>query len=187
MYNFQKNKLLSKYEEKIIDAWQCFSQNTISQGFVLNFCFQCYENYNNVFLFTFAEFTTWCDNDLETQLTGTFETITCCWIVSWQDHFEGSNDWNWKYLVRYQDYFRIGMELRIWIAIYHLVSDLCFLIALDCTLIYHVLIFGKEFYCNQGKWSYLYGDFMPVSDISVTEILKDFRGFAQALHLGSWT
>ena len=37
--NFQKNKLLSKYEENIIDPWQFFSQNTISQGFVLNFHF----------------------------------------------------------------------------------------------------------------------------------------------------
>ena len=51
--------------------------------------------------------------------------------------------------------------------------------AFDCTLINFVVVFGNRFFCNQEKWRF-FGDFIPVSAIFVTEILKASRGFAPA-------
>ena len=52
--------------------------------------------------------------------------------------------------------------------------------AFDCTLVNFVLVFGKRFPCNRGKWGLFYGDFIRDSAIFMTEILKVFRGFAPA-------
>ena len=51
--------------------------------------------------------------------------------------------------------------------------------AFDCTLINFVVVFGNRFSSNQEKWRF-FGDFIPVSAIFVTEILKTSRGFAPA-------
>ena len=55
------------------------------------------------------------------------------------------------------------------------------------TLIYCVLIFGKKISSNQGKEALFYGNFMLISIIYVTKILRDFSGFAPTLHLGNQT
>ena len=50
--------------------------------------------------------------------------------------------------------------------------------AFDYTLDNFVLVFGKKFSFNRGKWGLFYGDFIPVLAIFVTEMLKTSKGFA---------